>query len=233
MNLPISRRSLVDDVIAHLRKGITSGRWPVGTKLPAENDLCEELNVGRNTVREAVRALTHGGMLEVRQGDGTYMRSLSDRSETMRRIDQAGWRDHVDLLCLLEAEVARFAAMRRTDSDMVGLESALKRRGNRSSHRSDDAFYKMDRAFHFAVAKASHNVALEELYRFFSDSSRERLQAEVSSFDTEEPGYEDHKKLVDAIRQANPNAAIAAARAVVGPLIERASCETPDPPARI
>ena len=61
-----ARTSLVDLVIEQMESLIADGEWPVGTKIPAEPLLVEQLDVGRNTVREAVRALVHTGMLEPR-----------------------------------------------------------------------------------------------------------------------------------------------------------------------
>ena len=70
MPLSAARRTgLVDQVIDQLRQSVTSGEWPVGLRIPNEAVLVDSLGVGRNTVREAVRALAHAGLLEVRQGD--------------------------------------------------------------------------------------------------------------------------------------------------------------------
>ncbi len=73
---------LVDHAIDQLRQSITTGEWPVGTRIPpTEPNLATALGVGRNTVREAVRALAHSGILEVRRGgDGTYVRATSEIS---------------------------------------------------------------------------------------------------------------------------------------------------------
>ena len=79
MPLATTRRTgLVDQVIEQMRKAISSGEWPVGQRIPAEPELVSALGVGRNTVREAVRALAHAGLLEVRQGDGTFVRATSE-----------------------------------------------------------------------------------------------------------------------------------------------------------
>lgn len=76
----LPRRSLVDCAIDAMREKIESGAWPVGERIPKETELAEMLQVGRNTVREAIRVLSHADVLEVRQGDGTYVRFELDRS---------------------------------------------------------------------------------------------------------------------------------------------------------
>src|SRR5690554_7581348 len=83
---PIRKGSLVETAIESLRQNIESGEWPVGTRLPVEAELSEALGISRNTIREAVRVLVHVGMLETRQGDGTYVRANRDAGETLRRI---------------------------------------------------------------------------------------------------------------------------------------------------
>src|SRR5258707_12264042 len=81
----IRRGSLCDEVIAQLREQISSGTWPVGDRIPPESELVERLQVGRGTVREAIKALAHIGLLEVRQGDGTYVKSRSELAGALRR----------------------------------------------------------------------------------------------------------------------------------------------------
>ena len=79
MPLASTRRTgLVDQVISQLRAQIDSGEWGVGDRIPTESELSDQLEVGRNTVREAVRALAHAGLLEIRQGAGTFVRASSE-----------------------------------------------------------------------------------------------------------------------------------------------------------
>src|SRR5215468_7597999 len=67
------RTALVPQVIEQLQAQITSGEWAVGSRIPPEPDLAAALGVGRNTLREAVLALVHAGLLERRQGSGTFV----------------------------------------------------------------------------------------------------------------------------------------------------------------
>ncbi len=86
MALTSPRRSaLADQVITELRNQITSGEWPVGSRIPTEPELVEQLGVARNTVREAVRALAHNGLLDIRQGSGTYVIATSELAGVMHR----------------------------------------------------------------------------------------------------------------------------------------------------
>src|SRR5262249_50494448 len=68
-----ARSTLSRQVIDEFERLISSGEWPLGEKIPAEPELMAALGVSRNTVREAVRALVHTGLLDARPGDGTYV----------------------------------------------------------------------------------------------------------------------------------------------------------------
>jgi DNA-binding FadR family transcriptional regulator len=119
MNLaPVSRPSrLADEVIARLRAQITSGEWPVGSRIPTEPELVERLGVARNTVREAVRALAHNGLLDIRQSLGTYVLATSELAGVMRhRFAETDPRHVAELRSVLEATAAR----RRTTCGICG-----------------------------------------------------------------------------------------------------------------
>lgn len=72
------RRPLSRDVTDWLRDRIISGQWPRDERIPSEFELMEQLQVSRGTLREAIKALSHVGMLEVLRGDGTYVRATSE-----------------------------------------------------------------------------------------------------------------------------------------------------------
>ncbi|MFQ1046385.1 FadR/GntR family transcriptional regulator, partial [Acinetobacter sp. NIOH-H-8] len=69
------KRTLVEQAVAQLRNRITSGTWAIGQRLPTEPELALELGISRNTVREAMRVLAFSGLVEIRQGDGRYLRT--------------------------------------------------------------------------------------------------------------------------------------------------------------
>lgn len=179
MPLATTRRgSLVDQVIAQLREAIASGEWPVGHRIPPESELVSVLDVGRNTVREAVRALAHGGLLEVRQGDGTYVRATSELSGALRTLCGPELREVLEVRRTLEVESARLAAARRTDDDLAGLRAAqaerdtavgavaaVARSGARPGADELERAARADTDFHLAVVRCARNGLLTELYR--------------------------------------------------------------------
>ena len=190
---PARPAGLVDHAIDQLRKSITSGEWPVGTRIPTEPGLAAALGVGRNTVREAVRALAHSGILEVRRGDGTYVRATSEISGALSRMYGSKLRDVLQVRRCLEVEGARLAAVARTDDDLAELRDLLARR---DALTGDTEFSRADADLHFAVVRASHNEVLIELYRGLTEA----VTDSVAITSTMDP-HVDHSGLVEAIAE--------------------------------
>ena len=214
----VSRKSLTEAATQSIRSEITSGRWAVGEQLPNEAQLSARLGVSRGTVREAVRALVAQGMLETRQGSGTYVRSKADTARSLNRIRHTSLRDRLEMRAALEVEAARLAAQRITPQTIAHLESMLASRGLREE--TDRAtFVERDFAFHEAIAAASGNDALIEVYGFFSASIRESIEATLDG-ELPEPDYEAHRQIVDAIATGDPDKASATVRRFMAPLIE-------------
>lgn len=212
----VQRRGLVGQVVAQLQELISSGEWPVGSRLPPEQELGELLGVGRSTVREAVRALSHTGVLDVRQGDGSYVTATSDLSGVLRRGLAASEPRHVlEVRRALDVEAAALAAERRTAADLRGLERILQQREDAWRQRDLDTWVQADLAFHVAVVAAAHNPVLEQFYRDFSDAVAASIAASVSPGLSDER-YVDHGRLVDVIRSGDPGRAAQEARAVLG-----------------
>ncbi|QRY49485.1 FadR/GntR family transcriptional regulator [Mycolicibacterium septicum] len=192
MPLATTRRTgLVDQVIEQLRTLVTSGEWPVDSRIPTEPELVEALGVGRNTVREAVRALAHNGIFEVRQGDGTYVRATSEVSAALRRLCGSELRDVLQVRRCLEVEGARLAATARTEEDLAELRAQLAH-----TDTTDHAqFTHSDTEFHLAVVRASHNPVLIEIYR----GLLEAITASVATTSATPGGMFPHDGLVEAI----------------------------------
>ncbi|MDV2079146.1 FadR/GntR family transcriptional regulator [Marinobacter xestospongiae] len=214
----IRRGSLVDHAIETLRGAIEQGEWQVGDRLPVESELSESLGISRNTVREAVRVLVHVGMLETRQGDGTYVRANRDAGETLRRIDRAQLRDQLEVRLMLETEAARLAALRRTSDELNTLCETLDQRA--AAGDDLDARIHHDERFHHALAAASHNSALTELYGYFAGAISRTIEQTELDHTLPEPSQEAHELLLAAVRRQDPEQAAARARALLQPSLD-------------
>ncbi|MFE1773980.1 FadR/GntR family transcriptional regulator [Streptomyces sp. NPDC059008] len=211
-----TRTNLVDLVIEQMEGLIADGEWQVGTKIPAEPALVEQLDVGRNTVREAVRALVHTGLLEPRQGDGTYVRASSGfGAAVQRRLRRAGDLEAFEVRACLERDAARYAAQRRTDEDLAALRATLADRDRAWKSGDLDAFIDADVDFHRTIAAAAHNSVLAELYEHLSDALRATLQSVIGAPvpDSVRNQYDAHEAIVDAIEARDAEGAERAALA--------------------
>ncbi|WP_019885213.1 FadR/GntR family transcriptional regulator [Streptomyces purpureus] len=208
MALTSPRRSaLSDQVIAELRNQITSGEWPVGSRIPTEPELVEQLGVARNTVREAVRALAHNGLLDIRQGSGTYVLATSELAGVMhRRFAGSDPRHIAELRSTLESSAARLAARRRTERDLKQLDTLLARREEAWETGDAEHFVTADASFHLAVVAASHNEVLAGLYADLGDVLRDWLRDDVGQ-ELRPENHMDHGRLVEAIRTGDADAA--------------------------
>ena len=214
----ISKGSLVETAIESLRQAIEKGHWAIGERLPVEAQLSESLGVSRNTVREAVRVLVHVGMLETRQGDGTYVRATKDAGETLRRINRAQLRDKLEVRIMLETEAAKLAAERRDAQDLEKMTLALDERAK----AGDDVESRIrhDHAFHAALVAASHNPALSELYDYFANSVAQTIELTELDSGLPEPSQEDHELLLAAIRRQDSVKAETLSRSLLQPSLK-------------
>jgi DNA-binding FadR family transcriptional regulator len=214
MNLgPVSRPApLADQVIARLRAEITAGNWPVGSRIPTEPELVAQLGVARNTVREAVRALAHNGLLDIRQGSGTYVVATSELAGVMhRRFADADPLHVAELRSSLEASAAGLAAERRTEADLRRLDALTERRERAWDSGGAEDFVQADATWHLAVVAASHNDVFTALYADLGEVLRDFLRADVGPRVRPED-HVDHARLLAAIRAGDAATAAAEAR---------------------
>lgn len=203
------RTGLIDTAVLRLRSRISSGEWAVGSRIPAEPALVELLGVGRNTVREAVQSLVHAGLVERRQGSGTYVLSSSELSVTIgREIADARHRDVMEVRRSLEVEAARLAARRRTAVEVATLRTLRDERARAYAGRDLERMVDTDLALHRTIAVAAHNPVLLSLYESLLDAITENIRF---NFADPEHGGESHDGLVDAIEAGD---ALGAAREV-------------------
>jgi DNA-binding FadR family transcriptional regulator len=202
--------SLVDRAIEALRAEIVGGTWPVGERIPTEPELVEAFGIGRNSLREAIRALVHAGLLETRQGDGTYVIATSDLAGAVRRrTSRAELREVFELRRALEVEAARLAAQRRTDADLAALDRLQAAREQASRKADLGEFVELDVALHRAIVAAAGNSMLAELYDDFSAALRDAIASSLDRSPREHQVHL-HDDLVAAIRAGDAAAAQAA-----------------------
>jgi DNA-binding FadR family transcriptional regulator len=211
------RTALVPQVIEQLQAQITSGEWAVGSRIPPEPDLAAALGVGRNTLREAVLALVHAGLLERRQGSGTFVVGSRELAGAVaRRVAEAQLAEVLEVRRALEVEAARSAARRRTDQDLAELDTSLAAREAAWANGEVEEFVAADVQLHQRIVAAAHNRILAELYLDFSAALTVSISTAIGGDLTPER-YVDHSRLIEAIRAGDPERAALEAAAFLEP----------------
>jgi len=151
-----------EHIVAQIERAIFEGRLQQGDKLPAERQLVREFGASRVAVREALRALEHRGLVEVRQGSagGYFIREMDAGPvvrdfQTLFRLGHVSLPQLVEARALIEPESARLAAVRATEPDINAVLAVLEARADTGApgrrRRSLDA------EFHRLVAAAARN----------------------------------------------------------------------------
>lgn len=205
------RSTLISQVTDQLRGEISSGRWSVGAKIPPEPELAELTGTGRNTVREAVQALVHAGMLERSQGRGTFVVASSELTGVFNRhLALAHRRDVLELRQALDVRAASLAAQRRDSNDVAELTRLVAARRAAAESSNNVRYAAADLALHRGVVAASHNTLYLEFYDSLSGVFGPAIHSHVVS---DAPGYHaEHEELVNAVVDGEPERAATAAR---------------------
>jgi DNA-binding FadR family transcriptional regulator len=210
MTLTASHRPvLADEVTDKLRLMIHSGEWPLQQKIPSEPELMAGLGVSRGTLREAIKALAHSGMLEVRRGDGTYVRATSEISGAAQRMYKDHTQEHIlEVRVGLDTQAARLAARNATADHIAAMRALLDLRRDAWNAEDYTAWARADWDFHELVAQASGNPLLLELYVSFGGVFHNDLLRQQRRGGFDGLPHEGHGELVDAIEAHNETAAV-------------------------
>jgi len=210
---PIKREPLAMHIARRLVDYILSGQIEPGDRMPSERQLAEAFGVGRSAMREALKALTLIGLIEVRQGDGTYLKKadaalLPQVIEWGLLLGERRTMDLVEARQHLEVVIAGLAARRRSDQDVAELRRLLQRM--EQSGNDVEAFVDADVAFHQRIADAAHNSVLKDIHSGVQALSRAWIRRVVTAAASTRPSYEEHVPILEAIERGDPAAAQAA-----------------------
>src|SRR3954464_6761175 len=200
------RAGLIEQVIEQLREQIVAGTWAIGSRIPTQAGLAQLTGTSRNTVPEGGQSLVHAGLLERRQGSGTYVLAASEFAGAVgRRVATAHHVHVLEVRRTLEAGAARLAALHRTPDDVARLRGLIVER-NAAARRGDvDAQIAADVAVHRAIGQAAHNPVLHELYENVFDTVSENVRSNLDLHGGADEN--EHVALVDAIEAQDPQRA--------------------------
>ena len=183
-----------------------AGHIEPGQKIPSERKLAEALGVGRSIVREALKSLTLLGLVEVRQGDGTYLRSresdlLPQSIEWGLLLGEKRIRDLVEARRYLEVIIAELAALRRNAEDIAALHELLAEM--RAAAGDPDRFVAADVAFHFRVTQAGRNESLHQIMASIRTLLNVWISRVMHAEGTYEPSMNEHIDVLEAIERGD------------------------------
>ncbi|WP_267434674.1 FadR/GntR family transcriptional regulator [Sphingomonas sp. GM_Shp_1] len=209
-NTPTTQDRLYRELARTLIAELVEGRYPVGTRMPAERELAARFDVSRPVIREALIALEVQGFIEVRIGSGAHVVALPGQGETPDFGVSA--MEVAEARLLFEPESAALAASQITDAELDEL-AALVDAIEEENNEVGGAF-RADRAFHTLIARVTRNSAiLETIDRLWEQRERSAesalLDAKVRAIDVR-PIVEHHAAILEALRARDSLAARAA-----------------------
>ena len=193
---------------------IHSGNLKQGDRLPTEAALADKYGVSRTILREAIASLKNDDILESRQGRGLLVKNPNNRkafrfSDVFETVSMEEVNYFYEMRALLESEAASLAAVRKTDTDVRAIESAMNEMEEAVASNSigDTAHFK----FNTAIAEASHNPVLIQFLFFLQnklhDLAKELRIRTMTSPERAETVLSEHRKVAQGILSGDPAAA--------------------------
>lgn len=210
---PIKRNKLTQSIVDVVLTNIKNGTFAPGSKLPAERELMKQLQVGRSTLREAVQSLALMGILDVKPGEGTFVRAIAKEEIIgphifVPLIDKESMADFFEARLLIEPHIAALAAKRKNTQDIQTIEETLVK--TKQNMRSGGDVDRWAGQFHLQIAKASKNIVcvrFMEAILSFLVGKRENAEHNKVFLQWE---YESHESIFTAIKKGDETKAYTA-----------------------
>lgn len=205
----IARSNLVDSVTEQLVTLIESGVWPEGEKVPSENQMAAEFNVGRGVIREALQRLRSRHMVVTHHGLGSFVcnpDNFSSNDEELVKINlsENDFKSFSDLRACVESRAAMLSARSATEEDFTRIMDALARMKACAEADDLDGFTSADLAFHTAIVESSNSSMLIKAYK----SCRLEIYSGLYELNSVRGSYSyalrSHTQLCDAICSRDP-----------------------------
>jgi GntR family transcriptional regulator, transcriptional repressor for pyruvate dehydrogenase complex len=204
---PLQRPRLYEQVVDQIQAWIAQNGLEVGDRLPPERELASRLGVSRATVSQALVAMEVVGMVSVRHGDGVVLLEPAGSAKVVNALRRHAQQlpEIIEAREALETKLAALAAGRRTESDLAAMDEALAlmERDIASGGRGVEG----DERFHAAVTAAGHSPLLARLMAEISDLIRETRISSLSQPERPVNSLRGHRKIADAIRAGDAEAA--------------------------
>ena len=183
-------------------------RFSAGDKLPNENELSEELNVSRTTLREAIRILVAYNVLEIQRGKGTFVtQSAFEQQSDLGRLSdiKVNAKDLYEMRLIFEPEAAYLAAIRGTDAEIkriLDFGAKIEQEIKSGQDRTDN-----EHSFHKAIAQATHNEFMNQLMPILYQAIAKGITLSAMSQKAVTDTVGDHRMIMDFLEQRNAEGA--------------------------
>jgi GntR family transcriptional repressor for pyruvate dehydrogenase complex len=207
---PIKSTRIYEEIVRQVKAMIAEGRLKGGDRLPPERDLAEKFVVSRTSVREALRALESLGLVEIRPGEGTFVREASVEAliEPLALL-MVSQREAIGELFearrLLEPSLAALAATRATPEEIQEMERILEEQAKEVM--SGRTGLQQDAAFHAAIGAAAHNRAITRIAHGIMDLLTQSREDSLNTPGRPTRSHEDHRRILAAIAGRDADAA--------------------------
>jgi GntR family transcriptional repressor for pyruvate dehydrogenase complex len=200
---PIKSTRIYEEIVRQIKGMIAEGRLKSGDQLPPERDLAEKFLVSRTSVREALRALESVGLIEIRPGEGTFVREISVEAlvEPLALVllsQRAMTGELFEARRLLEPTIAGLAARRASPEEVQEMGRILDEQAREIA--AGNTGLAQDAAFHAAIGIASHNRAITRIAHALMDLLGHSREEAIATPGRPTRSHEDHRRILDAIR---------------------------------
>ncbi len=208
--VPIKSTRIYQEIIRQVKVMIAEGRLKSGDQLPPERELAEKFLVSRTSVREALRALESLGLVEIRPGEGTFVREISlDALVEPLALVMLSQREALGELFearrLLEPTLAALAATRATPEEIHEMERILEEQAKEVA--SGKTGLAQDAQFHAAIGAAAHNRAITRIAHAIMDLLTQSREESLNTPGRPERSHQNHRQILKAIAERDAKAA--------------------------
>ena len=206
---------LAQSVAEEIRSLIMRDGLTAGDKLPTENDLMSLYDVGRSTIREAIKQLQAENIVEIRRGRGSFVAdrtgigkdplglSFEEQSRVLKEL--------MEVRLLLEPGIAGESAVRRTDEDLRSMRGSVLSMAEAAA--AGDDYERFDYAFHVAMAESVHNGVLRRMYPVIFEAIAQGYRRTAHVHGSTAVALDYHRRILTAIENGDPHAASETTRA--------------------
>jgi len=224
--------TVTDAAIATIRERIEVGVYPVGSLLPAQRQLSEELAISRASLREALSTLEALGLLMIRPGKGVYVESAqAAAAQPWRFAEQSSLPDTYQMRFALEGFIARMAALAVTDSDLAWFEDNIAAMQTALACDELDEAARLDYDFHMRIVSIAGNAAIESILSSAAEIMKESQRMPFYRRELVLSTYTEHRAILDALRARDSAAAGKAIETHISNAAQRAGVYFPTPQA--